>query len=103
MHQEETSDEALRELLGQSHTIAVLGMKDAEHEDAFRVPRYMQEHGHRILPVNPKLSRVLGEPAFPSLAEIDEPIDLVNIFRAPEHIPAHVDEILALTPPPKAV
>jgi predicted CoA-binding protein len=103
VHQEETSDEALRELLDQSHTIAVLGMKDAEHEDAFRVPRYMQEHGHRILPVNPKLSRVLGEPAFPSLAEIDEPIDLVNIFRAPEHIPAHVDEILVLTPPPKAV
>ena len=97
------NDEQLRTMLAGARTIAVVGMKDAEPADAFRVPRYMQEHGHRILPVNPKLSRVLGEPAVASLGKIDEPVDLVNLFRAPDHIPAHVDEILAMHPLPKTV
>ena len=105
--EEETSDSALRKLLADAHTIAVVGMKDDESEDAFRVPRYMQEQGHRVVPVKPKISRaggeVLGEPALASLSEIGAPIDLVNLFRAPDHIPAHVDEILALSPRPKAV
>jgi predicted CoA-binding protein len=96
-------DDELREILADARTIAVVGMKDAESEDAFRVPRYMQENGHRILPVNPKLSRVLGEPAVASLGEIEEPVDLVNLFRAADHIPAHVDEILAMHPLPKSV
>ena len=98
-----TSDDELRELLEGVHTIAVVGMKDAESEDAFRVPRYLQLHGYRIVPVNPKLGRVLGERAYAKLSELDFPVDLVDVFRAPEHIPAHVDEILALSPRPKAV
>ncbi len=97
------SDDDLRELLQASRTIAVVGMKDDESEDAYRVPLYMQRHGHRILPVNPKLGRVLGERAAGSLGEIDVPVDLVNLFRAPDHIPAHVDEILAMQPRPRAV
>jgi len=98
-----TSDDELRELLESVHTIAVVGMKDAESEDAFRVPRYLQQHGYRIVPVNPKLVRVLGERAHAKLSELDVAVDLVDLFRAPEHIPAHVDEILALSPRPKAV
>ncbi len=97
------SDDDLRELLQASRTIAVVGMKDDESEDAYRVPLYMQRHGHRILPVNPKLGRVLGERAAGSLGEIDVPVDLVNLFRAPDHIPAHVDEILAMQRRPRAV
>lgn len=98
-----TSDEDLRELLSQTRSIAVVGIKEAETEDAFRVPRYLQEHDYRILPVNPKLSQVLGEPVVASLADLDEPVDLVNLFRAADHIPAHVDEILAMSPAPRAV
>jgi predicted CoA-binding protein len=97
------SDDGLRELLEASRTIAVVGIKNDESEDAYRVPLYMQHQGHRILPVNPKLGRVLGEPAAGSLAEIEVPVDLVNLFRAPDHIPAHVDEILAMQPRPRAV
>lgn len=97
------SDDDLRQLLLASRTIAVVGVKDDEAEDAYRVPLYMQRHDHRIVPVNPKLDRVLGERAFASLSEIDVPIDLVNLFRAPDHIPAHVDEILAMHPRPRAV
>lgn len=100
---EPEGDALLRELLADVKTIAVVGMKDDESEDAFRVPRYLQEHGYRIRPVNPKLGRVLGERAVASLSDLDEPVDLVSLFRAPDHIPAHVDEILAMDPPPRAV
>ena len=97
------SDANLTRLLETARTIAVVGIKDRENEDAFRVPLYMQRAGYRILPVNPKLESVLGEPCRSSLAEVDQPIDIVNLFRASEHIPGHVDEILALDPPPRAV
>jgi len=93
----------LREILRDASTIAVVGIKDLEIEDAYRVPQYMQLHGYRVVPVNPKLDRVLGQRAFKSLRDVDEPVDLVNLFRASDHIPAHVDEILAMSPRPKAV
>jgi predicted CoA-binding protein len=98
-----STDAELRELLDAIHGIAVLGIKDGEQDDAFRVPRYLESQGYRILPVNPKLDQVLGRPAVPTLAQIREPVDLVLIFRAPRHVPGHVDEILALDPRPRAV
>ena len=98
-----TSDDELREILTQAKSIAVLGIKAGEHDDAYRVPLYLQQHGYRILPVSPKLERVLGERVHPSLAALPGPVDLVNVFRAPQHVPQHVDEILALAHPPKAV
>jgi predicted CoA-binding protein len=97
------SDDALREILERVHTIAVVGIKDREAEDAYRVPRYLQQQGYRIVPVNPKLQRVLGEPAFARLADLPDPVDLVDVFRAPEFLPAHADEILALPRRPLAV
>jgi hypothetical protein len=100
---EPSIDGVLRDVLETTRVIAVVGMKDAETEDAYRVPRYMQDHGYRIVPVNPKLSCVIGERAVGSLSEIREPVDLINLFRAPDHIPHHVDEILAMSPSPKAV
>ena len=78
-------------------------MKAGEDDDAYRVPRYLQARGYRIVPINPKLERVLGEPAVASLADVGEPIDLVNVFRAPAHVPGNVDEFLALAPAPAAV
>jgi len=96
-------DASLRELLLATRSLAVVGIKDRETEDAFRVPAYMQAAGYRILPVSPKLERVLGEPAVASLGELSEPTDLVNLFRASRHVPGHVDEILALDWRPRAV
>lgn len=98
------TDAALRDLLERTRTIAVLGMKADEGEEAFRVPRYLQAAGYRVLPVNPKLERVvLGEPAVATLAEVATPYELLDVFRAPAHIPGHVDEILALEAPPRGV
>jgi hypothetical protein len=97
------SDAALEQLLRETHTIAVLGIKDGEHEDAFRVPRYMQRHGYAIRPVSPKLTEVLGERAVASVGALEVPVDMINVFRAPQHIPGHVDEILAMRHKPKSV
>ena len=100
------SDASLKALFESSSALAVIGIKDRESEDAFRVPAYMQKAGFEIVPVNPKLEAVLGEPCHENLGalrEVDRPIDIVNLFRASEHVPNHVDEILALDPPPKAV
>ena len=96
-------DAAIRGLLEGVRTIAVLGIKNGPQDDAFRVPRYLQERGYRIVPVNPKLEVVLGRPVVGSLREIEEPVDLVNVFRASAHVPAHVEEILALQPRPLGV
>lgn len=104
-------------MLRDCSVIAVVGFKAATDEDAYRIPRYMQRHGYRVLPVNPKLARgapvgangvpvagkALGERVYASLSEVDVPVDMVNLFRASENIPAHVEEILAMSPRPKAV
>jgi len=97
------TDQELREILEGARTIAVLGMKAHAEEDAYRVPLYLQQHGYRIVPVNPKLREVLHERTYGSLAEVSVPVDLVDVFRASEHLPAHVDEILAMRPRPAVV
>ncbi len=97
------NDDDLRALLACCRTIAVVGIKAGAGDDAFRVPLAMQRAGWRILPVNPKLDAVLGERCVARLSELREPVDLVNVFRAPANVPAHVDEILALSPRPRGV
>jgi predicted CoA-binding protein len=96
-------DDAIRDLLRGSKTIAVLGIKAGETDDAYRVPRYLQAAGYRIVPVNPKLERVLAEPCAPRLSDVDVLVDLINVFRATSHLPAHAEEILALPRRPRAV
>ena len=96
-------DRELRALLEGTRSIAVLGIKADEREDAHRVPRYLQRAGFAIRPVSPKLREVLGERAVSSVGELSEPVDMINVFRAPANIPAHVDEILAMKHKPKSV
>lgn len=98
-----TTDRELRQLLEATRCIAVLGMKADPAEDASRVPAYMQQHGYRILPVNPKLEEALGEPAVASLTALTLTPDLIDVFRAPAHLPAHAEEILAMRPLPLGV
>jgi predicted CoA-binding protein len=105
MSNDAKSDSQLSEILEQNHTIAVVGIKDREGEDAYRIPKYMQEHGYTIVPVNPKLERVLGEKAYASLRELDDDVhvDVVNLFRATDNVPDHVEEILSMKPLPRVV
>jgi predicted CoA-binding protein len=97
------SDAELRDWIEATRTIAVVGAKTGPTDDAWEVPRYLQDVGFRIFAVNPKLATWEGEPAYPSLGALPEPVDLIDVFRASEHVPAHVDEVLALPWKPSVV
>ena len=89
-------DEALRTLFKQVKTIAVVGLSPQAARPSYRVAQAMQRYGYRIVPVRPLVDEVLGEKAYPSLADIPFAVDLVDVFRAAEHIPAIVEQCLAL-------
>jgi len=95
----------LKEILENTKTIAVIGMKDDEYETAYKIPFYMNQHGYSIYPVNPMRAgkEVLGKDFHEKVNDIKDKIDMVNIFRRPEFIPEHVKEILSMNPLPKYV
>ena len=95
MFQNPTPEE-IRTLLRTVKSIAVLGLSDNPERPSYRVAKAMQGFGYRIVPVRPGQQRVLGEAAYARLADLPELPDLVDVFRAPEHVPAIVDECLAL-------
>ena len=80
--------------LRNTKTIAVVGLSDNPDRDSYRVSRYMQNHGYRIIPVNPTIEETLGERSYPDLKSIPEPIDMVNLFRRSELVPPVVDEAI---------
>jgi uncharacterized protein len=94
-------DSELRRILGASATVAVLGIHHDPSRPANYVPAYLHQHGYRVLGVNPALvGQVLfGEPVRASLAELTEPIDLVDVFRRPEALPGHAAELAACGAP----
>jgi predicted CoA-binding protein len=77
----------IRDILESSHTIAVVGLSDNPERTSNRVARYMQEHGYRIIPVNPTIKEALGEKAYASLRDIPEKVDIVNVFRRSSDVP----------------
>jgi predicted CoA-binding protein len=83
-------------MLRNIRSIAVVGLSPNADRPSFRVAQGMQVLGYRIIPVRPKISAVLGETAYSDLASVPHHIDLVNVFRAPEHVPGIVDECIAL-------
>jgi len=89
-------DTALRELFDRVKTIAVVGLSPQPARPSFRVAAAMQRYGYRIIPVRPLVEEVLGEKAYASLADIPFSVDLVDVFRAAEHLPAIVEQCLAL-------
>jgi predicted CoA-binding protein len=89
---------AIRQSLANCKTIAVVGLSPKPHRDSFRVAKYMQDHGFRIVPINPNAPEVLGEKAYASLSEaaMHERIDMVNCFRNSEDIPPIAAEAIAI-------
>ena len=92
----EESDQSTRDLLGRARTIAVVGLSDNPDRDSHSVARYLQSQGYRVVPVNPKLSHVLGEAAYPSVTAIppEMKVDIVDIFRRSEEVEPVVDDAL---------
>ncbi len=99
------TDSRLREILSSSPTIAVLGAHTEPEKAAFYVPEYLHDEGYKIIGVNPTFvgETLFGQPVRATLAEIGEPVDLVDVFRKPDAIPDHVEDILAMKPRPKVV
>jgi predicted CoA-binding protein len=88
----------LRVLLGDAHTVAVVGLSSRPDRPSFGVARYLQEHGYRIVPVNPNETDVLGERAYASLLDIprDLHVDVVDVFRREEHTPEIARQAVAI-------
>lgn len=93
----------IREILDKTLTIAVVGLTNREGRASLGVSRYMQSQGYRIIPINPQIDSVLGEKAFPDLDEAvaaaGGPVELVNVFRNPEHVPEIVKDVIRLKIP----
>ena len=86
--------EEIAAILRDSRVVAVVGLSPDPSRPSYQVARYLKEHGYRIVPVNPGCSQVLGEQCYPSLQDIPFAIDVVDIFRKAEAIPAIVEEAI---------
>ena len=93
------SAEDIRALLQRVKTIAVVGLSASPGRPSHGVARALQGFGYRIIPVNPTLTEVLGEKAWPSLRALPEPVDLVDVFRESSHVAGIVEECIALKLP----
>lgn len=89
----------IAELLKRSKTIAVVGLSADPFRPSHGVSAYMQGHGYRIIPVNPNITECLGQKAYPSLLDVPEKIDIVNVFRRSEFVEAVVDQAIQLKVP----
>jgi len=87
------------EVLKRTKTIAVVGLSDSPLRPSYGVSAYMQSQGYKIIPVNPSIKGSLGEKAVASLADVEEKIDMVDVFRRSEYVPELVDEAIRLKVP----
>ncbi len=78
---------ALRRILRECRTVAVVGLSPEWHRPSHFVAKYLQQHGYRIIPVNPRCAEILGERCYPSLLEIPEHVDMVDVFRRTADVP----------------
>lgn len=86
----------IRVLLTQVHSVAVVGLSPQPARPSFNVAKKLQSFGYRIIPVRPLVDEVLGEKAYPDLESLPEVPDIVEVFRAAEHVPAIVDSCIQL-------
>jgi len=93
---ENATTEEIKAILLAAKTIAVVGISADESKDSFMVAEYMQKHGYKIIPINPKYSEILGEKCYPDLKSVQESIDIVNIFRKPDAIAQIADEAIEI-------
>jgi predicted CoA-binding protein len=100
-----TDDDGLRAILREATSVAALGAKAEAQEPSYDVPAYLAARGYRIFPVNPKRAgqRLHGETVVATVGDLAQPVDVIDVFRRPEHLPGHAREILALAWRPRVV
>jgi predicted CoA-binding protein len=99
MNSPEQEDKNIKEVLNSAHNIAVVGISDSPERDSNSVAAYLKRQGYRIIPVNPKYDTVLGEKCYASLSDIPDKVDVVDIFRRPEHVLPIVEEAIKINAP----
>ena len=96
MPHENPSDDALRDLLSSARTIALVGASSKPDRPAYGVMNYLLRRGFHVIPVSPRETEILGQQAYPSLSDIPEPVDIVDVFRRAEATPPIADEAVAI-------
>ena len=86
----------IQRVLLTSKTIAIVGLSDNELRASFFVGYYLKRHGYRVIPVNPRQTEILGEKCYPSLADVPEPVDIVDVFRTSDALPGIAREAVAI-------
>jgi predicted CoA-binding protein len=86
----------IQRVLHRAKTIAIVGLSKNELRASYFVGFYLRRHGYRIIPVNPREREILGERSFKSLVDVPAPVDIVNVFRAPEALPGIAEEAVAV-------
>ena len=85
-----------KEILNSSQVVAVVGLSPKPDRPSYNVASYLKKNGYKIIPVNPKAGQILGEVCYPDLSSIPEAVDVVDIFRRAEEVPAIVDEAIRI-------
>ncbi|MEM3396550.1 MAG: CoA-binding protein [Thermoplasmata archaeon] len=88
------SDTEIDEILANYNVVAIVGVSDKPDRDSYIVAKYLHEHGYKIIPVNPNINSLFGIKAYPSLSEVPEAVEIVDIFRKPETVPEIVEEAI---------
>jgi hypothetical protein len=89
-------EDVIEEILKGYRTIAIVGVSPRPERFSYQVAQYLKEQGYKIIPVNPAAAEVLDEKSYPSLRDIPEPVDVVDIFRRPEDVPPIVEDAIAI-------
>ena len=90
------NQDELETILAESKTVAVVGLSPDPKRESYGIALYLKQQGYRIIPVNPKAEEILGEKSYPSLQAIPERVDVVQVFRKPEAVPAIVEDAIAI-------
>ncbi len=88
--------QSLRRILKENHIIAVVGLSVRWHRPSYFAAKYMLDHGYRIIPVNPNYTEILGQKCYPTLEDVPEKIDIVDLFQRSEMVPPLVDSAIAV-------
>ncbi|AFY78474.1 putative CoA-binding protein [Pleurocapsa sp. PCC 7327] len=94
--QSNSDDNTIRDILTNAKVIAVVGHSDKPHRTSYQIAQFLRSVGYRVYPVNPAVAEIEGQPSYPTLKEIPESVDIVNVFRRSEHLSEIVDEAIAI-------
>ena len=89
-------EERMLHMLRETKTIATVGFSSSPHKPSHYVPRYLMEHGYKVVPVNPNAEEILGEKAYPLLEEVPGEVDMVQLFRPSDEVGPHVEQAIEM-------